>query len=169
LQPRNPTLQSSLDRVEREIRNLAVEYAFAFSLDGELLFHATDEADSQVGFNDAELALLAGAVLTHNHPGGRSFSEEDATFAMRVGLAEMRVVTKEFRFILRPPEETWSWLFLKTFPAVLAVERHLLNRQLFGEIASGAMSRQELENVYHHRLWERLRRRELIDYSVDSW
>jgi len=105
---RNSLLQSTLDRVEREIRDLAVEYAFALSVDGELLFHTTDEEDSQVGFTEAELAQLSGAVLTHNHPGGRSFSPEDVTFAMRVGLAEMRVVTAESRFILRPPEERWS-------------------------------------------------------------
>jgi hypothetical protein len=42
-----------------------------------LFFHATNEEDSQVGFTQAELAQLSGAVLTHNHPGGRSFSKED--------------------------------------------------------------------------------------------
>jgi hypothetical protein len=169
LQPRSSTLQSSLDRVEREIRDLAVEHAYAFSGDGELLFHTTDEADSQVGFNDAELALLAGAVLTHNHPGGRSFSEEDVTFAMRVGLAEMRVVTARSRYVLRPPTDGWSWLLLKSFPAVVELERHLLQRQLFSEIASGAMSRRQFELAYHHLLWDRLSRRQLIDYSVESW
>ena len=63
MRPRNTTLCVMLDRVERELRDLAVEYAYAFSLDGNLLFHATDEADSQVSFNDAELALLAGHLL----------------------------------------------------------------------------------------------------------
>ena len=88
--PRTALLESELERVEREIRSYAVEHAFAFSADGELLFHRTDETVSQVRFSHAELALLAGAVLTHNHPGGRSFSEADVRFAMRVGLAEMR-------------------------------------------------------------------------------
>ena len=169
MQPRNPTLQSSLDRVEREIRDLGFEYAYAFSLDGELLLHTTDEEDSHVGFNDAQLALLPGAVLTHNHPGGRSFSEEDVTFAMRVGLAEMRVVTARSRYVLRPPNAGWSWLLLKSFPAVVELERHLLQRQLFSEIASGAMSRRQFELAYHHLLWERLSRRQLIDYSVEPW
>lgn len=158
-----------LDRVEREIREFAVEHAFAFSVEGELLFHTTSDEDSQVGFNDAELALLAGAVLTHNHPGGRSFSEQDVTFAMRVGLAEMRVVTARSRFVLRPPRDGWSWLLLKSFPAVVELERHLLQRQLFSEIASGAMSRRQFELAYHHLLWERVSRRQLIDYSVEPW
>jgi hypothetical protein len=113
--------------------------------------------------------LLAGAVLTHNHPGGRSFSEEDVSFAMRVGLAEMRVVTAESRFILQPPEETWSWLLLKSFPAMLKVERHLLDRKLFGEIASGVRSRRGADLAFHHLLWERVSRRGLIGYSVDLW
>lgn len=169
MRPRNSILQSTLDRVEREIRDLAVEYAFAFSVDGEPLFHTTDEEDSQVGFNEVELAQLSGAVLTHNHPGGRSFSEKDVTFAMRVGLAEMRVVTTESRFILRPPEERWSWLLLKSFPAMLEMERHLLDRRLFGEIASGVMSKRDADLVFHHLLWERVGRRGLIGYSVEPW
>jgi hypothetical protein len=37
LPPRNSLLQSALDRVEREIRDLAVEYAFAFSAEGDRL------------------------------------------------------------------------------------------------------------------------------------
>jgi hypothetical protein len=169
LQPRNPTLQSSLDRVEREIRDLVVEHAYAVSMDGELLFHRSEDALSHIRFDHATLALLPGAVLTHNHPGGRSFSEEDVTFAMRLGLTEMRVVTAKSRFILRPPEEKWSWLLLKSFPAVLTVERHLLGWKLFGEIVSGIRSRHATDLVFHHLLWESLSGRGLIDYSVEPW
>ncbi|MFL5383573.1 MAG: hypothetical protein ACJ8GN_13730 [Longimicrobiaceae bacterium] len=122
-----------------------------------------------MSFDDAALALLPGAVLTHNHPGGRSFSEEDVTFAMRTGLAEMRVVTAKSRFILRPPEERWSWVLLKSFPAVVKMERALLDRQLFGEIVTGGRSRQEAGLAFHHLLWERVSRRGLISYSVDPW
>jgi hypothetical protein len=124
LRPRTALLELQLDRVERKIRDFTVEHAFAFSIDGELLFHRTDDAVSQVGFDDVALTLLPGAVLTHNHPGGRSFSEEDAVFAMRLGLAEMRVVTSKLRYSLRPPGNTWSWLLLKSFPAVVELERH---------------------------------------------
>jgi len=88
---------------------------------------------------------------------------------MRIGLAEMRVVTTKSRFILRPPEEGWSWLLLKSFPAVLEVERHLLNRQLFGEIASGVRSNRDADLAFHHLLWERVSRRGLIRYSVEPW
>ena len=167
--PRNATLQSTLDRVERDIRDLAVEHAFASSPDGELLFHRTDHTVSQVRFSHAELALLPGAVLTHNHPGGRSFSEADVRFAMRVGLAEMRVVAVRSRYVLRPPDGGWSWVLLKSFSTALELERHLLHRQLFEEIASGATSKTQIEAAYHHLLWERLCRRELIGYSVDPW
>lgn len=131
-----------------------MEHAFAFSADGEPLFHRTTEAVSRVSFDSAALALLPGAILTHNHPGGRSFSEEDVTFAMRVGLAEMRVVTAKSRFILRPPAETWSWLLLKSFPAVLKM---------------GIRSRRETDFALHHLLWERVSRRGVIDYRVDPW
>lgn len=167
--PRSLTLQARLDEVERSIRNLAVEHAYAFSADGEQLFHRTTEDESEVRFDAEAVAMLPGAVLTHNHPGGRSFSERDVLFAMRVGLAEMRVVTARSRYVLRPPTDGWTWLLLKSFPAALELERHLLHRRSFGEIASGAMSRRQFELAYYHLLWESLSGRGLIDYSAEVW
>lgn len=167
--PESLILQARLDEVERTIRELAVEHAYAFSGDGEQLFCRTTEDESEVRFDAEALAMLPGAVLTHNHPGGRSFSERDVLFAMRVGLAEMRVVTARSRYVLRPPTDGWTWLLLKSFPAALELERHLLQRRSFGEIASGAMSRRQFELAYHHLLWESLSSRGLIDYSTETW
>lgn len=53
--PRSLTLQARLDEVERSIRNLAVEHAYAFSADGEQLFHRTTEDESEVRFDSAEV------------------------------------------------------------------------------------------------------------------
>lgn len=88
---------------------------------------------------------------------------------MRVSLAEMRVVTARSRYVLRPPDGGWSWLLLKSFPAVMELEQHLLRRQLFREIASGAMAKTQFRLAYHHCLWERLSSRQVIDYSVEPW
>lgn len=169
MSPRSALLQTRLDEVERAIRDLAVEHAYAFSVDGELLLHRTDDADSKVHFDDEAIALLPGTVLTHNHPGGRSFSETDVTFAMRVGLAEMRVVTARSRYVLRPPDDEWLWLLLKSFPAVLKVERHLLEWELHREILSGVRGQREADLAIHHLLWERLAGRGLINYSAIEW
>lgn len=169
MSPRSLTLQARLDEVERTIRELAVEHAYAFSADGEPLFHRTTDSESAVRFDAEALAMLPSAVLTHNHPGGRSFSERDVTFAMRIGLAEIRVVTARSRYILRPPDGGWSWLLLKSFPAVVKVERHLLEWELHREILSGVRGQREANLVIHHLLWERLAARGLIDYSADQW
>lgn len=81
--PRSLTLQARLDEVERTIRELAVEHAYAFSADGEPLFHRTTNAESEVRFDAEALAMLPGAVLAHNHPGGRSFSEREILSGVR--------------------------------------------------------------------------------------
>jgi hypothetical protein len=169
LRPRTTLLESQLDRVERLIRDQSVEHAFAFTADGKLLLHKTDDAISRVAFMDAEIALLPGATLTHNHPGGRSISETDVTFAMDVELAEIRVVTTKRRFILLPPAEGWSRLVRHALPAVLKIERHLLQRQVFREIDSGVTSHQEADLTFHHLLWQRMSRRGLVRYRAEPW
>lgn len=158
-----------LDRVEREIRGARVEEAFAFSVDGKLLFHATDDAVAHVTFGDTHFGLLAGAVLTHNHPGGRSFSENDVMLAMHARVAEMRVVTSATRYVLHPPEGGWSGFVRMTLPAVLKAERYLLERQLFREIASGDRSLYDADLAFHHLLCERLSRRGLVRYRTEPW
>jgi hypothetical protein len=88
---------------------------------------------------------------------------------MRVRLAEMRAVTATSRFILRPPDKGWSWFVRHAFRAVIWIERHLLERQLLDEIASGTRSPREADLVFHDLLWQRVSRRGLIRYRSELW
>lgn len=61
---------------------------------------------NQVEFDALEQKLLKGTILTHNHPGGSSFSGADIIFAHDYELAEIRVTSgsgSSFKtVILRP-------------------------------------------------------------------
>ena len=75
-------LASQLEVVERRIRTLGYEHAYAFAPDGTLILDTTDLAPASVGFTEDQLSLLQDAILTHNHPGGRSLSPNDLLLAM---------------------------------------------------------------------------------------
>jgi len=63
----------------------------------------TDEVDS-VGFTSddvLEIALSEDTIMTHNHPGGSSFSQGDLLFACKYNVTEMRVVDTKYTHVLR--------------------------------------------------------------------
>lgn len=68
--------------VEDKIRNQSYESAALIDKDGNQIFFKDGEK-SQVQFTPDEVASMKGAVLTHNHPSGSMFSNEDV--AMMVG------------------------------------------------------------------------------------
>jgi hypothetical protein len=42
--------------------------------------------------------------MTHNHPHGGAFSEDDISCAFKWGLSELRAVSENFLYIMRPPK-----------------------------------------------------------------
>jgi hypothetical protein len=63
----------------------------------------------QVGFSDDEVERMRGAaVFTHNHPAGNSFSPQDVSLACTLQFHELRVVTSQWTFVLRPGPAGWS-------------------------------------------------------------
>ncbi|HEX6751387.1 MAG TPA: hypothetical protein VF092_29115 [Longimicrobium sp.] len=162
-------LNLTLERIERQIRHLPVEHAFALDAGHNIVVHRTNDHRSRVAFTKSEIAAMAGAILTHNHPGGRSFSIRDLLLARDAGLSELRVVTSRNRYSLKPPVEGWDTCGRDEFMAVVGRERALLLEQLRGEIARGRMTSSLLDSVFHHHLCERLASLGLIQYRVETW
>lgn len=115
----------AVPKVERDRQILSVEnsrlrhkkdyeQANIYDYAGQLLFTKDGEKDD-VSFSDSDGQKMSGAILTHNHPHAGSFSDDDVWFAFAVGLAEMRAVTENYVYILRPPEG------LDTFPTQLGI------------------------------------------------
>lgn len=162
-------LNLTLERIERQIRDLPVEHAYAFDADYRILWHATDNRASQVMFSPEQLESLDGAILTHNHPGGRSLSRIDVLLARRWNLDEIRAVTTASRFSVRPPVEGWSSTANEEFRAVLDWETQLLDRRVEKEVERGALTALLAELTFHHRLWERMSARGLLRYTAAGW
>jgi hypothetical protein len=108
-------------------------------------------------------------LLTHNHPGGRSFSLTDVMLARKVELRELRAVTARQRFLIMPPEGGWASVGMEEFSATLNREKVLLLAELRDQIAKHRLTSAMVDLSFHQRLWERIAEAGLLRYRVESW
>src|SRR5438876_12431967 len=97
---------------EEAIRHAPVESLYAFDASGRLVLVKTG-GPREIEATFLEVSRLRDTVLTHNHPGGKSFSLDDVQVAMIGDVAELRVVTADRRFRLQRPTEGWNLEFFK--------------------------------------------------------
>lgn len=99
------------------------EHAVVVATDGTLIARRGGGVNS-VSFTEEETGRMFGAVLSHNHPSGFSFSIDDIRFAATHGLAEIRVYTRRHLYRLRAPDGGWSpqWVQATLLPAVRAAQ-----------------------------------------------
>lgn len=71
---------------------------------GEYRFSKRGTTNS-VGASVLDIPKLRGAVVTHNHPSGGSFSFTDLKFLRRMPVSELRVSTSDGSYYIRKPEE----------------------------------------------------------------
>jgi hypothetical protein len=95
------------------------EHAVVVAADGTLIARRGGGMNS-VSFTQEETDRMFGAVLSHNHPSGFTFSVDDIRFAAVYGLSEIRVYTRRSLYRLRQPEFGWSphWVQATLMPAV---------------------------------------------------
>ena len=79
--------------IEDKIRNQDYESAACVDKDGNVLIFKDGE-ESQVAFTQEECKLMAGNVLTHNHPSSTSFSVEDVDCWLANDMQEIRATNR---------------------------------------------------------------------------
>lgn len=107
---------------EDQIRRQRYETALVWDVAGLLVLRKDGNVRS-IEFSDNEVALMNKGVLTHNHPSGlrypeddprvfgHSFSDDDICTACLAELAEIRAVTPKLRFSMKPPPQGWNSAF----------------------------------------------------------
>lgn len=86
-------------KIEDAIRNEKNEFGAFLAPDGKVLLRRAGEVD-HVTYTEDELLGMKGALFTHNHPGGTTFSVEDVRHAAFAQLAEVRVVATQQRHMM---------------------------------------------------------------------
>jgi len=88
---------SNISNIENEIRNQKYETGIVYDKNGNLLLRK-DGSETQVGFSPDEIKQMNGGVLTHNHPGGSSFSFDDVNVLRYANLEEVRAVDSLYSY-----------------------------------------------------------------------
>lgn len=88
-----PKYARALADAEDKIRPRRREYAYAFSVDGDVVLDGkTSGKKDSVSFTDEEIKKMFGAVVTHNHPSGSGLSIQDLVTFETQGFKEIRAV-----------------------------------------------------------------------------
>lgn len=87
-------MYEKIQKDERLIIDLTHEVAGVYNSDGDLLF-AQEGTKDQVEFSTLQVGKMKGGILTHNHPGGSSFSVQDYRMLVKGELAEIRAVGRQ--------------------------------------------------------------------------
>lgn len=97
-------------RFERNIKNSPRERCAIFSIKGQLIL----EKESKIigtkevcNFPDTEIEQITHKILTHNHPSGYLFTIKDLQFSVEANLNELRLVTENGTFSLKPKSHCW--------------------------------------------------------------
>jgi hypothetical protein len=85
---------------ENQVRNEQIEHGAFFDAKGTVIL-AKQGLQSSVGFTPTELQQVKGALFSHNHPSGNSFSAGDIVLASECKLVELRAVSPDWRHFMR--------------------------------------------------------------------
>jgi hypothetical protein len=153
-------------RHERRLRHLDRETAMAFGADGRVVLVKVGGPRS-VRFEEDEAERMFGAaVFTHNHPGDRSFSEDDVELACTLEWGELRAVGPTWTHVMRPGSRGWNdryWI-VRLRDECLRSQMYV-GDELQADVSRGRVTRQEAEADYWHLVWERTAAAEGLEYD----
>ncbi len=155
-----PSGGSSLSSVESRIAKQKFESA-ALYVNGKQVFFK-DGAKSYVTFTPSEVGKMRGGVLTHNHPGGRSFSKADVAILGR-GLREIRAVSSEYLYSLKNEKG----VTISSIRAKRIYKKHekVITELFTSKINSGEMNPDFANKNHHHEVMIRVAKDLGLEYK----
>jgi hypothetical protein len=152
-------VQRALAAAEPTLRNGTVERLIAYDHAGNEVLRLDGTVD-EVKIPRAAYGMLRNSIVTHNHPGGRSFSEDDIITAIQLDVFELRAVSRDFTFRLRRPGRGWGpWAIDE-----LQVAYDEVSRSIDQLVASGTITQEVADRSAHHELAKRFAARTGAQY-----
>jgi hypothetical protein len=143
-----------LRKVEAEIADKPVEHMRAIDAKGNVLFSVIQKpGTSKLTLRKADLPKLRNAYVTHNHPSGGAFSFDDFKTMIEHDVAELRIVTPEHEYSLRPDRKAKP--NVKALKSMFDAETEKAENDALDMILGGASIRKANIDATH-QIWERL-------------
>jgi hypothetical protein len=166
---------------EDEIRAHHFESAYFWDAQGNLLLSKDGEVD-RITFSDEEMALMNGAIATHNHPhgwrygardprrGGHTFSAKDVQLACRHSLVLLRVVTPKFRYMMKPPPQGWDQRYWDTtLLPKYSWWFDIVKTELKAQVKARQILQNAAEPLFRHQVWGRVATELGIEYVREDF
>lgn len=154
-------LENQLNFFENSIKNQDFESVGVYNEQGQIIFQKDGEKD-RVAFNDEERLKCHGAIMTHNHPIGYSFSPADIRWSCQAELKEMHVISKSGeRFIMKM--EDGSNFNMELWDEKINVIQRDMNDYVHADfeakIYDGRMTIQEATDTHWDTVWRQVVKR----------
>lgn len=164
-------LSKQMRDFEKHSVSLPHEVSAAYDLNGKKLFEQTDGIESEITFNTDQLRMMKDAVITHNHPtvkgfsDGASFSLSDIQLLANTGAVEVRAISEKYVHIARPKKIGQHSMLGNT--ALLAARDELSRLKAHYQplINSKKISYDEAQQRLNHELWENVAKMGFIEYQ----
>jgi hypothetical protein len=158
---------------EKGIVNSKFEHALIVdATTGEVVTRKTSSASNYVLFTISDIIRMqdigGGVLFSHNHPSGNSFSPDDLLFAIKVNMKEMRAVTKDFVYRMRPGPAGWP--SRKNLNSVYEQLNTTQTAEWGKRIQEKTLSIAEANKTHFHELWKKMvADPEMHDHLIYTW
>mgnify|MGYP000889967399 CR=1 FL=1 len=161
------SLSARVRDIGNQIAEETNEHVVVLSANGRELLRKVGSVDS-VRLSPAELPLLPGAVMIHNHPGKapEGFSMEDVRLAIWHDLAEMHVVDNLFQYSLaRALGVTWGPDYWSKIETVFVRVEADVKARLNDALSRGLIAEDQYHVLMEHMIWLEVDAEVAIGYS----
>jgi len=161
----------AMANLETEIAGASRESAAAYDKNGKELFKIGGK-QSEVNFSDDQLRQMKGAIVTHNHPStingkkypdGGSFSPSDIQLMLNTGAAEVRAVTENYIYRVRP--KLVGGQPVRNALNFLDRRKAKVQSSLSKEYQKGKMTKEAYAVEFWHQLWQGAADEGLLEYE----
>ena len=130
------------------------EQGHVISDSGEILLSRNGEARS-ITFTDEECELMRGATLTHNHPSGTSFSQEDINMARDWKMNEVRAVGvgSGYTYSMTRADTSKPWSNEWALRTEISIASEHVYAEAWKGINAGTLSKEDASQSHNHKLW----------------
>ena len=167
-------LVDSINAVESKSVKLKTERGTIIDQDGSILLEQKGRKSS-VSFDTADLKKLGkDSILTHNHPGNSSLSQQDFLLARKYDFAEIRAATQKMgTYHMRRPAGGWpSTQELNDIKFKDVYDRTYRDTHNFAqmEMNAGRMTVEQANEFVAHDVWQKVLKELNLDlgYGVEN-